>query len=873
MTLFRYLVPSLAALAVLGAIEVPSAQGPAIPDKNITYILPAYLGFTGAAEAQFADHLARLKALGESARVRTGFTAYVHIRMDDWNVEVNDPAALRAGLAGTIASIDAAIARARANDIPIAITFWMPLRSGMDAVQAASQAEDVRTMQWFADNTVASGWWSHSQYARNQRRVMEAYIRELGRVVANRMATYPETLVAVTGDGEVELAWEAAKQKALIFADYSPFAVLEFRDWLTARGLYATGQPLAADAYEHAARYKNDPSPSRDGNGDGRTLAGDFGASLSNPGLAFMTSWDLKHFDWRLTDEFLVADPGAIPEAVRKSGQFLPLPATVTNGFDAPRVFDKTDAWWRLWHEFRQHLIHRYNRDFAKWMTTSPDPASGATVPSWRFHSDQIPADFLNGFTGEDADPRFWLSASAFWTADVSPYGSIGITSFNAKYKNAGNPDDTKDYWALTLAAVAPEIGKRNKRWGIIEWNPAPSSTDPATYRQDNDLIVKYRPSLLIPWALDYKESVRVWDTGFDVALKELIQQLGTAPLRASPSLVNTAATSDTVNPSRTAPQIVRVSGIDGERTPSWTVTGVPGFLDVKVLDGTSFSVQPLLIGLPAAEYTDTVTVTPSDPSYSPVTVTVKLKVSDPAQTLPPTGAFDTPAEDALVEGEVAITGWATDDVGVAAVDIYRDPVGGESHPMFIGSATFVEGSRTDVEALIPDNPQKGLAGWGYMLLSNFLPNGGQGTFTLRAVARDQEGHTALLGTRRIVANNGAAQLPFGTIDTPAQGQTVSGVIRNWAWALAPGGMIPLDGSTIGVYIDNVFVGRPRYGLKRDDIASLFPGYPNTDAAVGYFDLDTRTLSNGVHTIAWVVRDSLGHAQGIGSRFFTVSNP
>jgi hypothetical protein len=500
---------------------------------------------------------------------------------------VNDPAALLSGMAGTIASIDQAIARARANDIPIAITFWMPLRGGMDPVQEASQAEDVRNMQWHADNSLATGWWTHSQYARNQRRVMEAYIRELGRVVANRMATYPETLVAATGDGEVELSYDAmlacqklpAQQQPRggchIFADYSPFAVLEFRDWLTARGRYAAGQPLAEDAYEHAARYRNDPAPHQDGNGDGRTLVGDFGTSQANPDVAAMRSWDLKHFHWSLTDEppapkppdisevirawnakhsgsladtpFLPdpraipevvrawnqqhsqgsladtsPDPGAIPEAVRNGPQFNALPATVANGFDPPRVFDKTDPWWRLWHEFRQQMVHRYNRDFAKWMTTSADPVSSTTVPSWRFYSDQIAADFLNSFTGENADQRFWVSASAWWTADTSPYGSIGITSFNAQY--------AEGHWARTLAAVAPEIGKRGKRWGIIEWNPsAPTSTDPGIYRLENELILQYRPNLLIPWALDYKESVRVWDTGFEVALKELIQQLGSA--------------------------------------------------------------------------------------------------------------------------------------------------------------------------------------------------------------------------------------------------------------------------------------------------------------------------------------------------------
>ena len=36
--------------------------------------------------------------------------------------------------------------------------------------------------------------------------------------------------------------------------------------------------------------------------------------------------------------------------------------------------------------------------------------------------------------------------------------------------------------------------------------------------------------------------------------------------------------------------------------------------------------------------------------------------------------------------------------------------------------------------------------------------------------------------------------------------------------------------------------------------------------------LDTTTLSNGLHTINWVVTDSGGKTAGMGSRFFRVQN-
>ena len=103
----------------------------------------------------------------------------------------------------------------------------------------------------------------------------------------------------------------------------------------------------------------------------------------------------------------------------------------------------------------------------------------------------------------------------------------------------------------------------------------------------------------------------------------------------------------------------------------------------------------------------------------------------------------------------------------------------------------------------------------------------------------------------------------------------MSGTIVNFGWALSPT-LIPTDGSTIAVYIDNVFVGRPVYNGVRSDIATLFPGYPNTsdgNGAIGYFEIDTTQYANGVHTIAWVVIDGAGLARGIGSRYFTIANP
>jgi hypothetical protein len=160
------------------------------------------------------------------------------------------------------------------------------------------------------------------------------------------------------------------------------------------------------------------------------------------------------------------------------------------------------------------------------------------------------------------------------------------------------------------------------------------------------------------------------------------------------------------------------------------------------------------------------------------------------------------------------------------------------------------------------------------MLLTNFLPNGGNGTFTLTAVAEDGVGNEVILGTKTIICDNANAVKPFGAIDTPTQGGTASGSsFINWGWVLTPQpNSIPIDGSTINVYVDGVNLGHPVYNIYRQDIATLFPGYANSNGAVGYFYLDTTSYENGVHTIQWTATDNDGNTDGIGSRYFTIQN-
>ncbi len=381
----------------------------------------------------------------------------------------------------------------------------------------------------------------------------------------------------------------------------------------------------------------------------------------------------------------------------------------------------------------------------------------------------------------------------------------------------------------------------------------------------------------------------------------------------------------------------------------AWTATSDQTWAQVTNGSGTGTGKFTVSIVNPAnviagnIDLTATISISaPSAPiaDASAKLLNVHLTVNQaPATSVAAFGRVDTPAQNAAgLQGALGLTGWTLDDVGVTDVKVYRTCFVWENQAacqmvlgnnvVFIGTAGFVPGARPDVEAAFPTYPQAYRAGWGLQLLSNQLPhvpnhtvNGGQGTMALYAVATDADGHQTLLGrsspdhtpTTITLANDSIAK-PFGTLDTPAQGATVSGNLANFGWALTPDTdivsgngdiLIGTSGSTMVVFIDGVSKGTVAYNQCRgnvgnpvpagvycnDDVANIFGNaspqppltprssnptkYRNLDqqrGAIGAFNINTNTLTNGVHTIAWSVTDSSSRADGIGSRFFTVLN-
>lgn len=347
-------------------------------------------------------------------------------------------------------------------------------------------------------------------------------------------------------------------------------------------------------------------------------------------------------------------------------------------------------------------------------------------------------------------------------------------------------------------------------------------------------------------------------------------------------TLAFTAADNGIAFTTQTSAQTVRLTQA-GSGTLTWTAVSNVPWLVVTPSAGSasrtlSVSVQ-FVPGLVASQV-GIITITPAgaNTTTGPLHITAALSVLIPS-TAGPFGIFDTPMDGTTgVTGSIAVTGWALDDIEVTRVRILRAPVTGEPAGLvFIGDAVLVDGARPDVQAAYPSMPRNTRAGWGYLMLTNFLPSLGNGTFTLYAIADDAEGHSTTLGTKTITCTNSTATDPTGAIDTPAQGGVVSGTVTNFGWVLSPDPYYadPPHGGTVQVVIDGAFLGTAPSGwTSRPDLTALFPAsaYPGINTALGVASFDSLSLGNGVHTIAWVVTDNNGHASGIGSRYFTVSN-
>jgi len=946
-----------------------------------------------------------------------------------------NPADSGTGIQGFKTQLDFMIDFAKQHGVGLHLTLNYGMSRLVEYYKSAKE-EDIRNAQWYNDNNLSSSaqaagaasisrdypysldlnnvdkevrslskpsadgsvinqyvFTTLSRYARKLRAHLDAKVTSVFDYLKKKQNANPGIIMIISAPGEAELNYyrmnDDIKYIQDYFCDYSPFAVLEFRDWIRHEGLYADGEKYAGEGcVTGGARYR--------GASGLANFNADFGTSF--------TSWDLKYYNWSLTDavdteytDGINPDGNIIPVADYAQDGMMPAsgPGYIAGGFDPPRtmVVPGTNDFYDLWHTFRETMVYHYVKDMAT-------IARASGFDKERYYSHQIPGDYLFGNRPDDPgipflNPRYYSSAAPMWTADVYPDTGVGITLYDVNFGS--------EYYRTTLYGI-DAAAAMSANWAALEYNPdvipsGISATVGSVTTLYNEMMKLYNgdPHVvsLFKWTdpnneYQYKDTNRgtaakqFFDAVKDVArgnISTVFDPKEVENLDASYStttglvtvswdpeiwtgktnkwtdwgdfrkfIVYRGYTADftadggselarvteshyydndftrdgtvyykvtVLNSAGTRAPIVETASVDtppagtynpvlnvnrsrlnfayiiGGDTPStqdfrvfnsgtgvlnWTADDDAAWLSYTPASGILGSVARVTVdptGLAAGSYGASITVSAAGVPGSPQTVTVSLVVKTPAQDQAPFGDFATPSRNSTVSSSIPVTGWVLDDVEIAGVEILRSPLPGEgSNLVYIGDAILVEGARPDIEAAFPDYPANYRAGWGYMLLTNFLPNGGNGEFKLYARASDVNGNKTVLGTKPIICDNANAVKPFGAIDTPTQGGSASGnSFRNHGWALTPQpDFIRFDGSRLSVYIDGVYKGHPVYDVYRSDIKAYFPDYRNSRGAGGYFDIDTTRFDDGIHTIAWIAIDSGGHSDGIGSRYFSISN-
>lgn len=331
---------------------------------------------------------------------------------------------------------------------------------------------DLRNFQWRMDGKTWEGV-KHDQDARDyrivtpsryalalrkefERRCKEDMAAPIARVIKN----IPGVIYGVNAciENELALGYKHGMGRNHL-ADYSPYAITEFRDWMLHRGMYNAdsgvysgqgAQEAIIGAYKDIngrkrSQFFDDPTPDN-ANGTGVSFNEYFGTQYATWSLKF---WDLREFPEPITD--VNFDPS--PDSGR---------GFITGGFDAPRVIEPQNIYWKAWswdvqdHEleypngnpqnpafgFRQVMVRNFVNSILKWLEEGG-------IPKELITAHQIPAEMLF------SKHRSRGSASPIWTGLSEHNGTVGITRYG-----------------LISVENIKRITQYSNNWGIYEWHP-----------------------------------------------------------------------------------------------------------------------------------------------------------------------------------------------------------------------------------------------------------------------------------------------------------------------------------------------------------------------------------------------------------------
>jgi len=207
-----------------------------------------------------------------------------------WETDINN---IGDGLQAFKNKVDAHIGKAKEFNVGIHLTMTYGMARNLKHYKTAKE-EDIRNAQWYNDNNISSqsqmrgasmAGESHSgsiikmnhadeentaqpmadssvvnnyvfatpsRYARKLRAHLEAKVSASFDYLKQVQDANPNILIIISAPGESELNHFRLNDSQFLqdyFCDYSPFAVLEFRDWITHEGLYADGEKYSGEGY------------------------------------------------------------------------------------------------------------------------------------------------------------------------------------------------------------------------------------------------------------------------------------------------------------------------------------------------------------------------------------------------------------------------------------------------------------------------------------------------------------------------------------------------------------------------------------------------------------------------------------------------
>ncbi len=235
-----------------------------------------------------------------------------------------------------------------------------------------------------------------------------------------------------------------------------------------------------------------------------------------------------------------------------------------------------------------------------------------------------------------------------------------------------------------------------------------------------------------------------------------------------------------------------------------------------------------------------------------------------PAQTL---GTIELPADGATVFGWVRVQGFALDGNLVSNVNVYVDGTDSVDLVTEPGGAN-INLPRPDVMQAFPAYLGTPGANPGFeigFLASNYS----NGTHTIYIQIIDVTGCCYFLAPVTVTIDNTQNQPPFGNVDLPMDQSAPqsNGVLQVVGWALGEHQVDHVD-----VYIDGLIERQAVMGQPRPDIAADYPGDLQAITSGFILNVDSTTLTNGVHTVSVKAVDILGLEGLLGVRQIQVFN-